>query len=129
MSGRFEEVQRGHLLTEQPHPRSTELDALSTQELVELFCDEDRRPQEAVAAAAPALAQAIEAISARLEALTKERMSNDCRVLLSSATKDLLEDGRWRLLAWGPQPVKGREQTVDVYELESGEDRGAVQAP
>ena len=68
MSGRFEEVQRGHLLTEQPHPRSTELDALSTQELVELFCDEDRRPQEAVAAAAPALAQAIEAISARLEA-------------------------------------------------------------
>ena len=68
MSGRFEEVQRGHLLTEQPHPRSTELDALSTQELVELFCDEDRRPQEAVAAAAPVLAQAIEAISARLEA-------------------------------------------------------------
>ena len=68
MSGRFEEVQRGHLLTEQPHPRSAELDALSTQELVELFCDEDRRPQEAVAAAAPALAQAIEAISARLEA-------------------------------------------------------------
>jgi len=68
VSGRFEEVQRGHLLTEQPHPRSAELDALSTQELVELFCDEDRRPQEAVAAAAPALAQAIEAISARLEA-------------------------------------------------------------
>jgi adenylate cyclase len=68
-------------------------------------------------------------ISARLEALNKERMSNDCRVLLSSATKDLLVDGRWRLFAWGPQPVKGREQTVDVYELESGEDGGAVQAP
>ncbi len=61
-------------------------------------------------------------ISARLEALNKERRSNDCRVLLSSATKDLLEEGRWRLFAWGPQPVKGREQTVDVYELESGED-------
>jgi adenylate cyclase len=60
-------------------------------------------------------------ISARLEALNKERMSNDCRVLLSSATKELLEQGRWRLTAWGPQPVKGREQTVDVYELESGE--------
>ena len=66
MSGRFEEVQRGHLLTEQAHPRSTQLDALTTAELVELFCDEDRRPQEAVAAAAPALTQAIEAISGRL---------------------------------------------------------------
>ena len=52
MSGRFEEVQRGHLLTEQAHPRSTQLDALTTAELVELFCDEDRRPQEAVAAGA-----------------------------------------------------------------------------
>jgi N-acetylmuramic acid 6-phosphate etherase len=66
VSGRFEEVQRGHLLTEQANPRSTQLDALSTAELVDLFCDEDRRPQEAVAAAAPALTQAIEAISDRL---------------------------------------------------------------
>jgi N-acetylmuramic acid 6-phosphate etherase len=62
----FEEVQRGHLLTEQAHPGSADLDALSTADLVELFCDEDRRPQEAVAAAAPALAQAIDAISERL---------------------------------------------------------------
>jgi adenylate cyclase len=65
-------------------------------------------------------------ISARLEALNKERMSNDCRVLLSLATKELLEEGRWRLTAWGPQPVKGREQTVDVYELESGEGVGSL---
>ena len=65
---RCEAVQRGHLLTEQPHPRSSELDALSTRALVELFCDEDRRPQEAVAAAAPALAAAVDAISARLQA-------------------------------------------------------------
>jgi N-acetylmuramic acid 6-phosphate etherase len=64
----FEEVQRGHLLTEQAHPRSADLDALSTADLVELFCDEDRCPQEAVAAAAPALAQAIDAISERLAA-------------------------------------------------------------
>ena len=63
----FEEVQRGHLLTEQPNPRSSDLDALSTSDLVELFCDEDRRPQEAVAAAAPALAAAVDAISARLQ--------------------------------------------------------------
>ena len=68
-------------------------------------------------------------ISARLEALNKERRSNDCRVLLSSATKDLLEEGRWRLFPWGPQAVKGREQPVDVYELESGEDPGVAQVP
>ncbi len=68
-------------------------------------------------------------ISARLEALNKDRMSNDCRVLLSSATKELLAEDRWRLTSWGPQPVKGRERMVDVYELESGEEGGAAQTP
>ena len=57
---------RGHLLTEQANPRSAELDRLSTQELVELFCDEDRLPQQAVAAAAPALSCAVDAIATRL---------------------------------------------------------------
>lgn len=57
---------RGHLLTEQSHPASADLDRLSTLELVRVFCEEDRRPQEAVAAAAPQLAEAIEAIAARL---------------------------------------------------------------
>ncbi|MFM8935381.1 MAG: N-acetylmuramic acid 6-phosphate etherase [Vulcanococcus sp.] len=60
------ELRRGHLLTEQANPLSTDLDALSTAALVELFCEEDRRPQEAVAAAAPALTAAVEAIAARL---------------------------------------------------------------
>jgi len=41
----------------------------------------------------------------------------------------LLEEGRWRLFPWGPQSVKGREQPVDVYELESGEDPGVAQVP
>lgn len=59
-------VDRGHLLTEQSHPASADLDQLSTLELVGVFCDEDRRPQQAVAAAAPQLAEAIEAIAARL---------------------------------------------------------------
>lgn len=69
MSGsRFADVQRGHLLTEQANPRSAELDALSTADLVHVFCEEDRRPQEAVAAAAPALSAAIDAIAARLRA-------------------------------------------------------------
>jgi len=60
------ELRRGHLLTEQANPLSTDLDTLSTAALVELFCEEDRRPQAAVAAAAPALTAAVEAIAARL---------------------------------------------------------------
>jgi len=58
---------RGHLLTEQPHPLSQELDRLSTRALVDLFCENDRRPQEAVAAAAAPLAEAVEAIAERLK--------------------------------------------------------------
>mgnify|MGYP001554380914 CR=1 FL=1 len=58
---------RGHLLTEQANPRSHNLDCLSTADLVDLFVTEDRRPQEAVAAAAPALAEAIDHIAARLQ--------------------------------------------------------------
>ena len=57
---------RGHLLTEQANPRSNALDSLSTAELVELFCEEDRCPQQAVAAAAPALTAAVDAIADRL---------------------------------------------------------------
>ncbi|MCB4395006.1 N-acetylmuramic acid 6-phosphate etherase [Synechococcus sp. HB1133] len=59
---------RGHLLTEQSNQRSSRLDQLETLELVALFADEDRRPQEAVAAAAPDLAQAVDAVSERLRA-------------------------------------------------------------
>ena len=66
MSGGFADVQRGHLLTEQANPRSADLDALSTSDLVAVFVEEDRRPQEAVAAAAPALSTAIDAIAERL---------------------------------------------------------------
>ena len=59
---------RGHLLTEQSNQRSSRLDQLNTLELVALFADEDRRPQEAVAAATPALAQAVDAVAERLRA-------------------------------------------------------------
>ncbi|MEI6828707.1 MAG: N-acetylmuramic acid 6-phosphate etherase [Synechococcaceae cyanobacterium ELA445] len=62
----FSTLDRGHLLTEQANPASAELDQLSTAALVDLFCREDLRAQEAVAAAAPELANAVEAISARL---------------------------------------------------------------
>ncbi len=67
-SSAFEDVHRGHLLTEQVNPASTDLDALSTEELVRVFVAEDRKPQEAVAAASGALAHAIEAIAERLQA-------------------------------------------------------------
>ena len=62
------DLDRGHLLTEQANPASGELDLLSTADLVQLFCEEDLRPQQAVAAAAPALAQAVDAIASRLQA-------------------------------------------------------------
>jgi N-acetylmuramic acid 6-phosphate etherase len=62
----FSTLDRGHLLTEQANPASAELDQLSTAALVDLFCREDLRAQEAVAAAAPELANAVEAISERL---------------------------------------------------------------
>ena len=59
---------RGHLLTEQSNQRSSRLDQLDTLALVELFADEDCRPQEAVAAVAPALAQAVDSVAERLRA-------------------------------------------------------------
>ena len=59
-------VDRGHLLTEQPHPGSADLDTMASRDLVALFCQEDLRPQQAVSAAAAALAQAIDAIAQRL---------------------------------------------------------------
>ena len=57
---------RGHLLTEQCNPLSAQLDQLETGDLVELFVQEDRRPQEAVAAVAPELAAAVDGVSERL---------------------------------------------------------------
>ncbi|BEV36213.1 N-acetylmuramic acid 6-phosphate etherase [Synechococcus sp. M16CYN] len=57
---------RGHLLTEQSNPRSTQLDRLATTDLVKLFIKENRFPQQAVAAAANELTAAVDAISDRL---------------------------------------------------------------
>ena len=59
---------RGHLLTEQANPASEQLDRLSTDQLVDLFCRNDLEPQRAVAGAAPALTAAVDAIAARLKA-------------------------------------------------------------
>ena len=59
---------RGHLLTEQPNPRSTALDLLDTVELVRLFVDEDLRPQQAVADASASISAAVDRIATRLKA-------------------------------------------------------------
>ena len=57
---------RGHLLTEQSNTRSARLDQLDTDALVNLFVEEDRRPQQAVAAASADLARAVDGIVERL---------------------------------------------------------------
>lgn len=57
---------RGHLLTEQANPRSQDLDQLSTNDLVDLFIEEDRRPQDAVLNASPSLSAAVDAVAERL---------------------------------------------------------------
>lgn len=58
---------RGYLLTEQVNPASDQLDQLSTDALVDLFINEDRRPQQAVFGARRALSQAVDAIAERLQ--------------------------------------------------------------
>ncbi len=57
---------RGFLTTEQSNPRSTELDVLSTSDLVHLFIEEDRKPQQALEGASEALAEAVDAVALRL---------------------------------------------------------------
>ena len=59
---------RGHLVTEQPNPRSTALDLLDTADLVTLFVEEDRRPQQAVADASATISVAVDHITSRLKA-------------------------------------------------------------
>lgn len=59
-------VDRGYLLTEQVNRASENLDQLSSLQLAQLFANEDKLPQQAVEAAVPELAAAIEAIGARL---------------------------------------------------------------
>ena len=68
MSPGFADVSRGHLLTEQANPRSSELDALSTAELVDVFVAEDLKPQQAVAQAA-ALFRTVKQLEAKVQEL------------------------------------------------------------
>jgi N-acetylmuramic acid 6-phosphate etherase len=58
---------RGHLLTEQPNPRSANLDALSLADAFDVMNAEDRRIAEAVAAAKPEIVAAVEQVAAALQ--------------------------------------------------------------
>lgn len=55
-------------MSEEAHPRADELDTLSTRELLELMHDEDANAVEAVRAQLDRIAEAVDAIAARLRA-------------------------------------------------------------
>lgn len=57
---------RGYLLTEQSNPNSQTLDQLSTLAMVQVFNQEDQRTVDAIAAAAPVLAKAIDSTAEAL---------------------------------------------------------------
>jgi N-acetylmuramic acid 6-phosphate etherase len=56
------------LLTEQPNPASASIDSLSTEAMLRVINAEDRKVAEAVEREVPAIARAVDAIVARLEA-------------------------------------------------------------
>ena len=56
-------------------------------------------------------------VAARLESLDKEKMSNDCRILISAETLNLIDTSSLNLYAWGLCKVKGRDKPVHVSEL------------
>jgi adenylate cyclase len=72
--------------------------------------------------------------ASRLESYEKTRQTNICRVLVSSATRDLLSPARRNALLWdywGSLQVKGRQEPLDIWELRGSApaDSPASQAP
>jgi adenylate cyclase len=66
--------------------------------------------------------------ASRLESLDKQRHRGVVRILVSSATRTLLEPSRdlalpW--LEWGPLQVKGRDEPLLVAELQEGQRTGS----
>ena len=59
--------------------------------------------------------------ASRLESVDKARRNNDCRVLVSSTTRDMLDPEQTRQWeCWGSINVKGREQPLQIWELLGG---------
>ena len=58
----------GSLMTEQPNPASAKIDALPTEEMLRVMNSEDRKVADAVGREIPAIARAVDAIVAAIEA-------------------------------------------------------------
>lgn len=54
--------------------------------------------------------------ASRLESCAKERQPVDCRILIARATREHL-GGRFATESWGPMPLKGKAQVVDVFRV------------
>jgi adenylate cyclase len=72
--------------------------------------------------------------ASRLESYEKTRQTNICRVLVSSATRDLLSPARRDALLWdywGSLQMKGRQEPLEIWELRGSApaDSPASQAP
>ncbi len=61
------QINRGDLLTEQNNAQSINLDSISTSKLVDIFVEEDIKPQKAVSQAKEAITKAIDQISQKLK--------------------------------------------------------------
>ncbi len=54
--------------------------------------------------------------AARLESCAKDRQVDLCRILVSGETVQHVQ-GKFMLEAWGPMPMKGKQNSVDVYRV------------
>lgn len=55
-------------------------------------------------------------IASRLESCEKQRQPSNCRILIGYETLVHL-NGKFLVESWGPLPLKGKQQTVDVYRV------------
>jgi len=55
-------------------------------------------------------------IASRLESCEKERQEDTCRILIAEETFLHLAD-KFEVESWGPLPLRGREQKVNVYRI------------
>lgn len=61
--------------------------------------------------------------ASRLESCAKERQPVDCRILIARATRKYLGD-RFAMESWGPMPLKGKAQVVDVFRVMTPKEKG-----
>lgn len=54
--------------------------------------------------------------ASRLESLDKHRQDMDCRILIARQTLNHL-DQRFKVKSWGTLPLKGKENTVEIFQV------------